>query len=306
LEGVFVKGLPPEGPGTPNVTAIRQHAVTGDFTFATPDGKRRGAVVGVRLAERLGVTPKMDSITLMTISPSGIDPVTGFPAPQIATFEVTGTFDTGLYEYDNSYVIISLDAAQQLAGLGAAVTGIEVKAPTRDAAPAVGARIQDSLGPRFAVRDWHQQNNALFTALKLEKLGMSVSLLLIAIVAAFNIVSTLIMVVTDKTKEIGILRAMGMSARSIRLVFFAQGMVIGVVGTALGLATGLALSALIGREKLITLDPTIYFIDHLPVATQPLDVALIMLASLGIAALATIYPARRAASLLPVEAIRHE
>jgi lipoprotein-releasing system permease protein len=125
-------------------------------------------------------------------------------------------------------------------------------------------------------------------------------------VAAFNIISTLIMVVTDKTKEIGILRAMGMPARSIRRVFFAQGLVIGVVGTGSGLVIGLATSILIGQKRLIPLDPSVYFIDHLPVSTDPFDVTMIIVASLAVAAVATIYPALQAARLYPVEAIRHE
>lgn len=305
-EGVFVEGLPPEGPGVPNVTSIRQTATAGDFTFATPDGKHNGAVLGDKLAERLNVTPGIDSITLITISSKGIDAATGYPIPHVMTFAVTGIFRTDAYQYDNSYVIISLEAAQQLDQLGDEVTGIEVKTPTRWDAAVVGARLQDSLGVPYRAVDWHQQNNSLFNALKLEKLGMSVILLLIVLVAAFNIISTLVMVVTDKTREIGILRAMGMSARSIRRIFFAQGVVIGLLGTGAGLVLGLVTSALIGQKKLIPLDPSIYFIDHLPVATQPVDVMWIVVASLVITGISTIYPALQAAKLFPVEAIRHE
>jgi lipoprotein-releasing system permease protein len=170
----------------------------------------------------------------------------------------------------------------------------------------VSQRLQDSLGMPFRLQDRHQQNNSLFNALKLEKLGMAVILLLIALVAAFNIISTLVMVVTDKTKEIGILRAMGMPAKSIRRVFFVQGLAIGVVGTGAGLIIGIAASLLIGEKKLIPLNPEVYFIDHLPVSTQPVAVVWIVLASLGVAALATIYPSLQAARLYPVEAIRHE
>jgi lipoprotein-releasing system permease protein len=302
----FILGLPPDGPRVPQTTSIRAHAKAGDFTFATLDGKHRGAVLGNKLAERLNVTPGIDSINVMTANVNKINPVTGQPDVVIETFEVTGIFETGLYEYDNGYVVLALDAAQHLAQLGEGVTGLEVKTPSRWDAPDIATRLADSLGMPFRVLDWHQQNNSLFNALKLEKLGMAVILLLIVLVAAFNIVSTLVMVVTDKTREIGILRAMGMPGRSIRRVFFAQGLVIGIIGTGLGLGLGLAASFFIGVKRLIPLDPVVYFIDHLPVATEPLEVLLIALASLAVAAVATIYPAVQAARLYPVEAIRHE
>jgi lipoprotein-releasing system permease protein len=305
FEAGFVEGIPPDGPGVAQVTSIRKRAKAGDFTFATLDGKHRGAVLGSKLADRLNVTPGIDTIQLVTMS-NDIDPVTGFPKPNQQSFEVTGIFDTGMYEYDNSYVFVSLESGQQLAQLGSAVTGLEVKTPDRWSAPDIGQRLQDSLGMPYRIQDWHQQNGSLFNALKLEKLGMAVILLLIVLVAAFNIISTLIMVVTDKTKEIGILRAMGMPAKSIRRVFFAQGLVIGIVGTGAGLIIGVAASLLIGEKKLIPLDPSIYFIDHLPVSMQPLDITWIVLASLAVAALATIHPALQAARLYPVEAIRHE
>ncbi len=305
FEPAMIEGIPPAGPGVPDVTSIRSYATAGDFTFGTLDGRHRGAVLGARLADRLNVVPGADSIQVVTLTKS-IDPVTGMPRPSVVTFEVTGIFDTGMYEYDNNYVIVSLEAAQEVAGIGDAITGLEVKTPTRDAAPPLALRLGDTLGVQYRVLDWHEQNNQLFTALKLEKLGMTVILLLIVLVAAFNIVSTLIMVVTDKTKEIGILRAMGMPAKSIRRVFFAQGLVIGVVGTGAGLVLGLIASEIIGAKKLIALDPSVYFIDHLPVATQIGDVTVIVLASLAVAALATIYPSLQAAKLYPVEAIRHE
>src|SRR5262249_8109004 len=141
---------------------------------------------------------------------------------------------------------------------------------------------------------------------KLEKLAMGLILLLIVLVAAFNIVSNLTMVVKDKTREIGILKAMGMTARSVKKIFFAQGLVIGVFGTTLGFILGTIVAAMIGKSKLIHLNPEVYFIDHLPVNTQPVDVVLTIAASIGIAALATLYPAQQAARLFPLEAIRHE
>lgn len=304
-EGAYVMGIVPDAPGLNPVTSIRRTATAGDFTFRDLSGNVNGVVLGSRLAQRLNVIIS-DSVTLISLASARISPVTGMPAPTMRRYEVTGIFETGMYEYDNAYVIMPLSSAQELAQLGESVTGVEVKTADRWTAPRVARALADTLGFPYRTEDWQQQNSSLFQALKLEKFGMTVILLLIVIVAAFNIVSTLTMVVTDKTREIGILKTMGMPARSIRRIFFTQGLVIGLVGTLTGLVIGLAAAVAVDRYRLIPLDPAVYFIDHLPVETRVLDVALIVLASLAIAALATLYPARQAARLYPVEAIRHE
>ncbi len=303
-EGVMVVGIEPESRTAPEITTIRQTALHGDFRFASADGKGRGVVVGRRVADRFGIFPG-DKLNLIGFGATKINAATGAVIPQLQQFEVTGIFETGMYEYDNRYVYMALPVAQEFAGLGSAVTGIEARTPTRWEAPDIARRLASALSQHRVV-DWQEQNLSLFQALKLEKLGMGIILLLIVVVAAFNIVSTLTMVVADKTREIGILKAMGMPARSIRRIFFTQGVVIGIVGTGLGLLLGIAGALALGKYKLIRLDPKVYFIDHLPVALQPLDVAWIVLASLAIAAVATIHPAMQAARMYPVEAIRHE
>ena len=302
-DGAFVMGIIPEGEGGPPVTTIRAFRTAGDFRFQTTDGKQGGAVLGAKLANRLGVYPGADSITLTTVG-TAISPVTGTPIPREVHLEVTGVFDTGMYEYDNGYIYVSLPVAQKLADLGSDVTGLELRTTNREVAPAVAEQLATMLGYPYRTEDWQAQNHALFQALRLEKLGMTFILLLIILVAAFNIVGTLTMVVADKTKEIGILRAMGMPAASIRRVFLIQGTLIGVVGTTLGLLVGVATALALDQFKLIKLDPQVYFIDHLPVDRSPLDIGLTVAASLLIAAVATIYPAIQASRLLPVEAMR--
>jgi lipoprotein-releasing system permease protein len=303
--GTYVVGLLPEGRGVPDVTSIRSHAESGDFRFASSDGQRRGVVLGKLLAARFNKLLG-DSITLLSAGSGKPNPVTGSIVPRVDRFEVTGIVSTGMYEYDNAYAFIALDKAQELAGLGDGVTGIEVKTADRWQATGVANGLVAALGWPYRTVDWQEQNHSLFQALKLEKLGMGVILLLIVLVAAFNIVSTLTMVVADKTKEIGILKAMGMPARSIRRIFFAQGLVIGLVGTVGGLIVGFAAALALDKYQFIKLDPTVYFIDHLPVSTQPMDVLWIILASIAIAAVATVYPAVQASRLYPIEAIRHE
>jgi lipoprotein-releasing system permease protein len=195
----------------------------------------------------------------------------------------------------------------RMARLGDDVSGIEIRTRDRWEAPEIARRLELALDGNFNyVEDWQTQNQALFSALKLEKLAMTIIVFLIVLVASFNIVSVLTMLVKDKTREIGILRAMGLRALSIRRVFLAQGIFIGLLGTSIGLIVGLATSISVGHYKLIPLDPSTYFIDYLPVRTEPLDVVLIALGSMLIALLATLNPSAQAARLYPLEAIRHE
>jgi lipoprotein-releasing system permease protein len=304
-DAAFISGIEPQGRGVDEVTSIRQRAVQGDFRFASSDGLTRGVAVGDLLAARLGAVLG-DTLTLMTLSPKDISASTGQVIPFTMEFQVTGIFQTGMYEYDDNYIFVAIDAARELARLGDAVTGIEIRTENRWVASEVGDRLEQQLSYPYRAVDWQEQNSSLFQALKLEKLGMGVILGLIILVAAFNIVSNLTMVVADKTREIGILKAMGMRSSSIRKIFFLQGLTIGVVGTALGVVLGLAVSTLLGRNKLIPLDPQIYFIDHLPAFNEVTDVLLTIGISIVIAALATMYPSMQAAKLYPLEAIRHE
>jgi lipoprotein-releasing system permease protein len=302
-----IVGIPAAGPGVPDVTAIRQHIMrnAGDFRFASSDGKRRGAVLGKYLSEKLNVVPGQN-IRLVAGPVGGLGNLASGATARYFDFEVTGVFETGLFEYDDQYIYMDVAAAQEVAGIDSAVTGLEVRTSDRWQSPQVAGAIDTTLGYPTRTVDWQEQNKTLFQALKLEKMGMTIILLLIVFVAAFNIVSTLTMVVTDKTREIGILKAMGMPARSIRRIFLAQGVVIGAVGTGIGFLIGVAAAVALDRYRLIKLDPNIYFIDHLPVAMEALDLVVIVLCSLAIAAIATLYPSGQAAKLYPIEAIRHE
>lgn len=297
-QGVALRGVTADG-----AMRLADQLVVGDFAFDSTSSGLPGIVLGFRLANRLLVF-RGDTVSLVSGHGAELTPA-GF-IPKFKKFEVVGLFKSGMYEYDNQMGYMSLASAQSLLGLEDAVTGIALWLSDPWRADEVAERLEASLAFPYTLRDWKRMNEGLFSALKLEKMAMTLILGLIVLVAAFNIVSTLIMVVTDKTREIGILRSMGMTAKGILRVFMLQGLTIGVAGTSMGLVGGLLLSWTIDYFGLISLPGDVYLIDRLPIALKPLDLALVAVLSVLISFVATVYPSRQAARLAPVEAIRHE
>jgi len=270
-----------------------------------PEGMRStpGIILGNELARNIGAS-RGEPVTV--ISPLGrLTPLGRVPRSQ--TFRVAGIFDSGMYEYDSTIAYVSLWAAQRFLGIGDRVTGIEVRVDDIYEADRVARAIGKALGgyPYWS-RDWMRMNKNLFSALKLEKIVMFIILTLIILVAAFNIVGTLIMVVIEKTRDIAILKSMGATRRSIMKIFMIEGAVIGLVGTLLGLLGGYTICTLLATYKFIELPSDVYYISTLPVQMNPLDVALIALAAIVITLAASVYPAWQASRFDPAEAIRYE
>jgi lipoprotein-releasing system permease protein len=304
-EGVNLVGFDSDT-GAHSVTSLPQSITQGDLSFRTTKPNVDGGILlGARLANRLSVYPG-DVVTLVPVTEAKVNPALGVAVPRFWRFEVTGLFDTGMFQYDNQFVVVRRDVAQRFTGLGDAVSGIAVRVNDPDRAPEIGEAIAKRLGYPYRSLDWQTQNQSLFSALQLEKLAMGLIIFFIMVVAAFNIVGTLTMVVADKTREIGILRAMGLTSPAVARVFLLQGAVIGGVGTTIGLTAGLVVAYVVDKSGWIRINPAVYFIDHLPVHVEASDVLVVVLASLAIAVLATIYPSRSAAGLTPVDAIRHE
>ena len=297
-QGMALRGVTGE-----SAERLAGQLVAGSFAFDGTSSGLPGIVLGFRLANRLLVFSG-DTVSLVSGHGAKLTPA-GF-IPKFKKFEVVGLFKSGMYEYDNQMGYVSLATAQELLGLGEAVTGLALWVRDPWIADAVAERLEAALAYPYTLRDWKRMNEGLFSALKLEKMAMTLILLLIVLVAAFNIVSTLIMVVTDKTREIGILRSMGMTAKRILRVFMLQGLAIGVAGTSMGVAGGVLLSWTIDHFGLISLPGDVYLIDRLPITLNPLDLVLIAVASVLISFVATIFPSRQASRLAPVEAIRHE
>jgi lipoprotein-releasing system permease protein len=296
-------GIDPNHPGPP-MTEIERELRDKKKSLRPTRSGEPGVIIGSRLAESLGVM-QGDMITVGSFE--NIRETPGGLLPAIREYEVTGTFTTGMFEYDSQNMYVELSTAQELLSLDSTtVSGIAVNVADPWHSDEVTARLNKRLPFPYYTNDWKDLNASLFSALKLEKLAMALILSLIVLVAAFNIISTLIMVVADKTREIGILKSMGLTRGSVLRIFILQGIVIGLIGTALGTGGGLLLVTLLDRYEFIKLPGEVYFIDRLPVELNPFDILWIVAASVIIAFAATIYPARQASKLMPVEAIRHD
>ncbi|HWP35758.1 MAG TPA: lipoprotein-releasing ABC transporter permease subunit [Thermodesulfobacteriota bacterium] len=299
--GAVVYGIEPARAA--RVTNLAAAVREGDLAALGPGD----LLLGEELARALGVVP---GSRVNLVSPLGQMSPVG-PVPRIRPFRVAGTFRTGNYEYDSGLAFMHLADAQRFFDLEGLVSGLEIRVEDVYAADRVAreletnAEVRAAAGAPFFARDWQQRYRNLFAALKLEKTMMFIILTLIILVAAFNIVSTLIMVVMEKHKDIAILKAMGATGRRVMRVFVLEGLVIGLVGTVAGLLLGIGTVELISRYE-IGLDPTIYPLERLPARLEWANVVLVTAAAVGISALATLYPSWQAARLDPVEAIRYE
>ena len=306
--GVFMKGvdLSTEAKTTEILGHIKFGRLPADADSGTGQSADQGArpwiLIGTELSSMLGV---IVGDTINVISPMGEIGPLGM-LPKIKQFRVAAIFDMGMFEYDANLALTDLKSSQEFFGLGSSVSGVELKLNDIDAAPEVRKTLNKRLGPPFFVKDWMQMNKNLFSALKLEKFAMFVILILIVLVASFNIVSTLMMNVVEKQKEIAILKSMGAKNQGIMLIFMLQGLVIGIVGTTIGVIGGYVLGSILNNYELIKLPPDIYYLSKLPVKMQFIDFAVVSCSAIAISFFSTIYPSYYAARLEPVESLRYE
>ncbi len=302
-QGIILRGIDPDT--ARRVINIGDTVKKGDLMSLR--GKARtgtppGIILGKELAQNLGV---MLGDTIVVISPMGTLAPMGL-GPPMKKFRITGIFESGMYEYDSSLAYISLESAQKFLSMKDTVSGVEVKVRDIYDVKNIAQKIRKALGFPFWTKDWMQMNRSLFAALKLERTVMFIILVLIVLVAAFGIVSSLIMVVMEKNKDIAILKSMGATAKSIMRIFVFEGLIIGTVGTVIGILGGYAICELLARYKFISLPRDVYYLSYLPVKMNIFDFLLISLAAVGISFLATLYPSWQASKLDPAEALRYE
>jgi lipoprotein-releasing system permease protein len=300
VNGAVIRGVNPHS--VSEVVSLGE-VVTGQGLEALEEDSGDGhppILLGKELARNLGVSVGQ---AVQVVLPSGTLSPVGM-LPRIRTFRVAGIDTTGMYEYDASLAFISLRAAQKLLGIGHRVHGLELKVSDIYAADRLSEAIQKALGFPYWTMDWQQMSRNLFSALKLEKLAMFIILTLIVLVAAFNIVSTLIMMVMEKNEDIAILKALGATDRQILRIFLYNGVLVGLIGTILGVVGGIGLCSLLRKYNFIKIPSDVYYTDRLPILLHSFDVVVIAVSALVICFLATIYPARQAARVNPAEALR--
>jgi lipoprotein-releasing system permease protein len=259
-------------------------------------------ILGKDMADNLGAT--VGSVVLVT-SPQGELTPFGM-VPKYSRFRVVGIFNSGFYDYDASWAFTRLSDAQRLFGLGDLISVIEFKVDDIDKADTVAHQLEDAAGKGFMTTNWKEQNKALFHALNMERLVTYITTGLIVFVAALNILISLIMMVMEKNKDIAVLMSMGTRQAQVRNVFIAQGVLIGVIGTAIGLLLGYAISYAGGHYHMISLSPEVYSIDYVPFAPRLMDGLFVALGAVGISFVATLYPSWSAGRILPAEALRYE
>jgi lipoprotein-releasing system permease protein len=298
--GVYLRGINPET--EIKTTEIGKFMKEGTLAKLNAGDGMPGIILGKELAGSLGV---FQGDVIHILSPVGKIGPLGM-LPKIKQFRVVGIFEVGMFEYDSNLVLTDIGAAQEFFDMKKDITGIQLRLADIYKASLVRERIQKELAFPLYAKDWMQMNRNLFSALKLEKFAMFVILILIILVASFNIVSTLIMNVMEKRREIAILKAMGATDRGIMHIFMLQGMFIGVVGTIIGVTGGYLLCYILNTYEIIKLPADVYYLSHLPVKTKFIDFVTVSLSAIIISFLATIYPAWQAAKMNPVEPLRYE
>jgi len=301
----------PSAPNGNNVGAATSSAQGAPATNDSPDAltgvhARVAAmppiILGKEMAENLGAT--VGSVVLVT-SPQGELTPFGM-VPKYSRFRVVGIFNSGFYDYDSSWAFTRLSDAQRLFGLGDLISVIEFRIDDIYQADKLSRELEDAAGKGFMATNWMEQNQALFHALRLERLVTFITIGLIVFVAALNILISLIMMVMEKTKDIAVLMSLGTRRSQVRNIFIAQGVLIGVIGTAIGLFLGYAISYAGGHYHLISLSPEVYSIDYVPFAARPMDGVLVSIVALGVSFIATLYPSWSAGRTLPAESLRYE
>ena len=300
VKGVVLRGIDPQS--APAVLSMLRQMRTGSAADLEREGTP-GLIIGEELAKRLGLG--MGS-RVNLLSPSGQKTTSGY-APRVRPFEVVGIFKTGMFEYDSSLGFVTLGASRDVLGLPENyLSGIELTVDDVYKADKISTLVSTELGSPFYVRSWMEMNANLFAALKLEKLGMFILLAMVVLIGSFSIVTTLVMLVMEKTRDIAIIMSMGATSGMIRRIFMFQGTIIGVIGTLLGYALGLSLGWLLKRYQFIKLPENVYTLDHLPIIITLSDVLIIGASAMLLCFLATLYPARQASRLQPAEALRYE